>query len=268
MKRALIVVGKAPQAGNTKTRLVPPLSAEQAASLYRGFLLDAVHLGLSLKWERVTVVHPRGAAAILQTLLPSEVSLLEQRGSGLGEALAFAFQRHFCQGFDRVVLIGSDNPTLPAEPICEALAALDDGRDLCIGPCLDGGYYLLGMRAPWLGVFDDIEWSTSRVYGQTLRRARRVGLRVHAVRKWYDVDLPRDLDRVRRELRDRPDIALHTRAALDELESQVGGTSTVGARPDRSAYTRAMRSAAERPLPGRASITTEPPNPPPVIRAP
>src|SRR5437879_2224411 len=112
VRRALIVVGKPPVAGRTKTRLVPPLTAEQAAALYRGFLLDAISLGLSLEWERVTLIHPGDRGEVLQKLVPANVHLLAQRGEGLGAALAFAFEHHFAEGFNSAVLLGSDNPTL------------------------------------------------------------------------------------------------------------------------------------------------------------
>lgn len=266
MRRALIVVGKAPVAGRAKTRLVPPLTFEVAAALYRGFLLDTVALGLSLGWERVSVVHPRGAGPTLRELLADEVHLLEQRNDGLGAALAYAFQRHLEEGFDRVVLIGSDNPTLPAQQIQQACEALDT-RDLAVGPCIDGGYYLIGMGRPHLGVFQRIEWSTSRVYAQTLERASELCLSVKPVREWYDVDEPADLDRLRLELSSRPpSVAPQTRAILELV--YPGGTSTEGVRPERDAYTRASRSATSGPRPPRARTTTEPPKPPPVMRAP
>jgi rSAM/selenodomain-associated transferase 1 len=217
MRRALLIVGKAPVPGRTKTRLVPPLSSEEAAELYRGFLLDSVSLGLDLGWERVSVVHPAGARQILADVLPSRVTLVEQSGHGLGDALSSAFERHLAAGFDRVVLIGSDNPTLPREPIRAACAALDE-HDLSIGPTLDGGYYLIGMRAPHLGVFENVEWSTPRVYAQTVARAMQLGLRVHAVPAWYDVDEPQDLEQLRHDLLSLPpDVAPNTRAALDGL---------------------------------------------------
>jgi rSAM/selenodomain-associated transferase 1 len=217
MRRALLIVGKAPVPGRTKTRLVPPLSPEEAAALYRGFLLDCVDLGLELGWEQVSVIHPGGAGQPLAALLPSGVTLVQQSGHGLGDALSSAFERHFGEGFQRVVLIGSDNPTLPVEPIRAACAALDED-DLSIGPTVDGGYYLIGMRAAHLGVFSQIEWSTPRVFGQTLARAIALGLRVHTVQEWYDVDEPPDLQRLRTDLlRLLPGVAPNTRAALDRL---------------------------------------------------
>jgi rSAM/selenodomain-associated transferase 1 len=242
MRRALLIVGKPPEPGQTKTRLVPPLSAEDAAALYRGFLLDCVALGLDLGWEQVTVVHPTAGRQALAALLPAQVRLLEQRGQGLADALPYAFATHLAEGFSRVVLIGSDNPTLPPGLIERACVALD-AHDVCIGPSVDGGYYLIGLREPHLGVFDTIEWSTSRVYGQTLARAERLGLRVHRLPAWYDVDEPPDLERLERELATSADtVAPYTRAALEHLSRKrysgaliSGGTSSVGVRPERSA---------------------------------
>jgi uncharacterized protein len=217
MPRALVIVGKAPQAGLTKTRLVPLLSAVDAAELYRGFLLDAVELGLELGWERVSVIHPRGSREGLRQLLPAEVHLLEQRRDGLGDALSYAFERHLAEEFDRVVLIGSDNPSLPRGPIEQACEALDE-HDLTIGPTTDGGYYLIGMRALHPSLFEDISWSTPRVYAQTLAQAKRLALRVRAVAEWYDVDEACDLERLEADLLISPaTVAPNTRAALARL---------------------------------------------------
>jgi uncharacterized protein len=221
MRRALVIVGKAPTPGYTKTRLIPLYSPDETAALYRGFLLDSVDTGLGLQWERVTVVHPRGSGQALAEMLPSSVHLLEQRGNGLGEALPYAFASHFAAGFDRVVLVGSDNPTLPTELIEDAADALVED-DVSIGPCADGGYYLIGLRHPHLGLFEAIDWSTSRVYHQTLARARRLRLRVHVVQEWYDVDEPADLEHLQRELRGLPEhVAPNTRAALEHLAPSV-----------------------------------------------
>src|SRR5579859_809012 len=217
MRRALLIVAKAPAPGRTKTRLVPPLSAADAALLYRGFLLDGVTTALELGWECVSVVHPAGHRQLLADFLPAQVRLVEQSGYGLGDALSSAFDRHLAEGFVRVVLISSDNPTLPIESIRSACAALGD-HDLTIGPTADGGYYLLGLRAAQPRVFENIDWSTPRVYAQTLAHAAQLGLRVHAVPEWYDVDEPADLDRLRLDLRTLPhDVASATRAALERI---------------------------------------------------
>src|SRR5215216_4982775 len=143
MRRACVIVGKAPVPGRAKTRLVPPLTNDDAAALYGAFLLDTVAVASELGWERLSVVHPRGSRASLAALLPQSVYLYEQPGDDLCDALSSAFAQHLANGFERVVLIGSDSPTLPASAIEDACAALDES-DLSIGPSVDGGYYLIG----------------------------------------------------------------------------------------------------------------------------
>ncbi len=210
VRRALVVVAKAPRAGQTKTRLAPPLTLDSAADLYRAFLLDTLSMACALEWERIALIHPRGDGPGLQPLARG-IDLVEQPGHGIGDALRFAFEHHFSLGFERVVLIGSDNPTLSAEP----LIAAERADDVAIGPTRDGGYYLIGMRQPHLGLFSGIDWSTSRVYAQTLQRARELGLRVESVQEWYDVDERADLDHLVTDLRTLPPtVALNTRDVL------------------------------------------------------
>jgi len=215
MRRACVVVAKAPQAGYAKTRLVPPLSPEGAARLYAGFLLDAADVALALAWERVSVIHPVGSRDALAALLPDGLELVEQPARGLQAALSHAFESHLALGFDRVVLIGSDNPTLTCEPIVKACHALDRA-DVVIGPSVDGGYYLLGMKRLHPELFQGIEWSTPRVCAQTVAAARRAGLDVARVAEWFDVDEAADLARLESELASSPpDVAPHTRRALE-----------------------------------------------------
>ena len=219
MRRALVVVGKAPQPGATKTRLCPPLLPAQAARLYEAFLRDALETGQSLGWDRVTLIYPptTGARAILTRIVPAHVHLHAQDGRGLGEALSGAFVHHASNGFDRVVLIGSDNPTLPAALIKGASDALDV-HDVVIGPAADGGYYLIGMDRPLPVLFDRITWSTSLVYNETIERAHENGLSVASLPEWYDVDTFEDLARLRAEL-DELDVTVApaTRLELDVL---------------------------------------------------
>jgi rSAM/selenodomain-associated transferase 1 len=219
--RALVVVGKAPEAGRTKTRLSPPLSPAQAADLSGAFLQDTIALAAASAWDRVSVVYPAsaGAEAVLRALLPPSVHLAAQRGDGLGAALADAFQSHLDAGLGRVVLIGSDNPTLPPSLLAEADRALDE-HDLVLGPSADGGYYLIGMDRPYPGLFEGITWSTSVVYQQTLARAEALGLHVASIQEWYDVDTAADLDQLKDELgRASPGVAPATRAVLARFEA-------------------------------------------------
>jgi rSAM/selenodomain-associated transferase 1 len=229
-RRAVIIVGKLPQPGRTKTRLSPPLSLEQAAALYKAFLLDTTAIALSLHWERVTLVHPDepGVCHALGTLVPPAVTLEPQRGAGLGAALAGAFESHIQAGFDHVVLIGSDTPTLPASFLDDAYAALDR-CEVVLGPSRDGGYYLLAMRRLHPTLFEDISWSTELVRDQTLERAEASGLRVQLLPPWYDVDTPQDLADLRRDLLRLPtSIAPHTRGHLSTLQCDAALASSFG----------------------------------------
>jgi rSAM/selenodomain-associated transferase 1 len=219
--RALVVVGKAPAAGRTKTRLSPPLSPAQAADLSGAFLHDTIALAATAAWDRVSVVYPStpDAERVLRAMLPPDVRLEAQRGDGLGAALADAFRSHLDAGFGRVVLIGSDNPTLPTSLLADADRALDT-HDLVVGPSADGGYYLIGMDRPHLGVFEGITWSTAVVCQQTLERASALCLRAATIQTWYDVDTAADLARLREELGGLPpSVAPATRAVLALLDA-------------------------------------------------
>lgn len=223
MKRSLVVIGKAPEAGRTKTRLTPPLTPEEAAGLYEAFLVDCVELGFQLDWERVSVVYAptAGARAALSRLLPRGTRLIAQPGTGLQAALSGAFEREIATGFDRVVLIGSDNPSLPKTIIEEASIRLDD-CDVVIGPSTDGGYYLIAMSALHPGLFERITWSTDVVYGETLERAAALGLDVFTLPAWYDVDTVEGLRQLAFDLEGLPvEIAPQTRLRMRGIQPKI-----------------------------------------------
>src|SRR5690349_2807544 len=216
LRRALVVVGKSPEPGVTKTRLSPPLTPAQAADLYAAFLADSVDLAIRARWERLSVIYPPrpGAEAALRALLPATVRLVAQPGNGLRDALTQAFERDLRAGFDQVVLIGSDNPSMPPDVLEQASEDLR-ANDVAIGPSEDGGYYLIGMKAAHPGLFERITWSTDVVFGQTLERAAELDLTVATLPTWYDVDTVEDLRRLDADLaRLAGDVAPRTRAAL------------------------------------------------------
>ena len=176
-------------------------------------------MALGVGCERVSLVYPPGPGAEqdLAAVLPRGVCLRAQRCGGLGAALADAFRSHMAEGFERVVLIGSDNPTLPPEIVRAAFDGLDR-YELVIGPSADGGYYLVGMRRPYLDIFEGITWSTEVVYQQTLERAAHLDLRVVSLPEWYDVDTAADLARLRDDLATLPPSAAPaTRSVLAEV---------------------------------------------------
>ena len=222
---AVVVIAKTPRAGHSKTRLCPPLSPSRAADLARAFLQDTLETAQALPGAAVTVFHPGydSDAGLLRHIAPPGVGLMAQRSQGLGPGLAEAAARHFAIGAGSVLLMDSDSPTLPPRYLEQARAALAR-CDVVIGPCDDGGYYLLGLRAPQPNLFEGISWSTSLVVAETLARAAALGLRVHELPGWYDVDDGRALARLSAELRSVAGHARHTRACLAASAVVEGGS--------------------------------------------
>lgn len=207
---ALAIFAKAPVAGQVKTRLCPPLTPEQAVELYRCFLLDILENVSVLQGVGVFLAFtPAGAEAVFHPFLsfdqaqdrPQEIKLIPQRGDSLGERMANTLADLLAGGFERVVIIGSDLPTLPVSHLREAFRLLhDEDTDVALGPSEDGGYYLIGARTLYPLLFEGVAWSTPAVLSQTCTRAESLGLRVAFVPPWYDVDTRDDLRRLAAEI--------------------------------------------------------------------
>jgi len=194
LKRALAVFTKVPIAGLAKTRLAPALTLEGAAALYRGFLLDTVDLASRVSRCEVIIVYtPQEASQVLREIVKKPVELMPQSSGDLGNRMSSAFKELFARGYESAVVIGADLPTLPVSHLRAAFAALER-RPVVLGPSLDGGYYLIGLRAPQPELFEGIAWSTNQVLGQTIDRINQLGLGVEGLEPWYDVDTVDDLD--------------------------------------------------------------------------
>ncbi len=206
---ALAIVCKAPVAGQAKTRLSPPLSPEAAASLSRCFIADVAATVQRVSdvdlCRPVAVFTPADAVADFDAVLPPGFVMLAQRGTDLGARLRNATSDLFADGCSALCLINADGPTLPPSLLGAAVAALRQaGNGIVIGPAIDGGYYLLGLRRAHRDVvpalLDGISWSTSQVLTQTLARAASLGLPVTMLPLWYDVDDHAALSLLRQEL--------------------------------------------------------------------
>jgi rSAM/selenodomain-associated transferase 1 len=213
-EETLLIMARRPQAGAVKTRLSPPLSPQQAAELYAACLADTLALAESFPAVgRVIAVHPPEAQAEFARLAPDWVRLA-QHGAGLGERMRHALAAVFAAGAQRVALIGSDTPHLPAGALAAAFAALREGADMALGPAEDGGYYLIGLRQPHPELFE-IEMGTPQVGAQTRARAAQQGLRVAQLPVNFDLDTAADLERLRARLAADPSLpACRTRAWL------------------------------------------------------
>lgn len=199
---ACIVMVKAPRAGAVKTRLVPPLSGAQAAAVAACFARDVVEGLRRLVPDLIVAYAPPGGRAPLEALLPQGGLLwLEQRGADLGARLEAATAHAFALGFGPVVVTGTDSPTLPAAFVGRAVAALAAAQsEVVLGPTEDGGYYLVGLRQPAAGLFQNVAWSTPQAFRQTAANAARLDLRALELPAWYDVDTFPDLLRLRDEI--------------------------------------------------------------------
>src|SRR6266705_575648 len=224
---ALAVMTKAPRAGQVKTRLVPPLTPEEAAQLNVCFLRDtaaAIAKACGTTARGIGVYTPIGAEAAYLNILPRKFELVPQRGDGFGERLAFAAADLFKCGFTSVCLIDSDSPTVPGDVYRKAVDLLSKPGDrVVLGPSDDGGYYLIGLKRNYPELFERIDWSTERVIEQTRQRARELNLEVELLPTGYDVDDATTLRRLCDELlsgKITNDIAPDTQKFLATLTAQ------------------------------------------------
>jgi uncharacterized protein len=199
----LLVVAKQPIPGQTKTRLCPPLTPTQAAELYECFLRDTLDLLRIIPDVRRRVGYlPAGSQDYFRRLAP-DLELEPQRGESLGERLDHLLKqaledRSPGDGPHRAVVIGSDSPTLPATYLSQAFERLVQA-DVVLGPTIDGGYYLIGVKQPQPHLLRQVQMSTPHVLSDTLALARAGGLSVALLPAWYDVDTPDDLHRLVRQ---------------------------------------------------------------------
>ena len=202
---AFALMAKAPRVGSVKTRLVPPLTLAEAAELSRCFIRDMAasisRVGQDWNIAGGVAFTPAEDAAAFDGLLPAGFQLVPQRGADLGERLLHATEDLLGAGFASVCLINADSPNLPEARLTETAALLErPGDRVVLGEADDGGYYLIGLKHAHRHMFERIEWSTARVFRQSLERAAEIGLEVARLTPWYDIDDAASLSRLHREL--------------------------------------------------------------------
>jgi rSAM/selenodomain-associated transferase 1 len=230
-------MAKASTPGRAKTRLVPPLSFDEAAALNTAFLQDvADNVLLAARYAApaadiagYAAYGPPGSEDFFRGTLPGAVGLIGAWVPNFGDCLHQTIRDLLGRGHGSAVVLNSDSPTLPTALLIETAAVLAQPGDRAVlGPSSDGGYYLLGLKVAHRRMFEDIAWSTERVAAQTLQRAREIGLEVHSLPVWYDVDDIEGLRRLRAELSgDDPDrrrgrahpphYAVHTARLMNRL---------------------------------------------------
>jgi glycosyltransferase A (GT-A) superfamily protein (DUF2064 family) len=225
---AIGVMAKAPQAGRSKTRLCPPLTLTQAAEMSAGFLRDTTE-NMTVAARNAPIAPyaayaPLGTESLLRTCLAEGTELLLADGSppmpdgvsGFGRCLLHAVQGMLAAGHTAACVLSSDSPTIPTAFLVRAATLLlEPGDRAVLGPADDGGYYVLGLKAPHAALFRDIAWSTDSVAETTRMRAREIGLDLVELPAWYDVDDAASLGVLLRESEGYA--APATRAAIDRL---------------------------------------------------
>jgi rSAM/selenodomain-associated transferase 1 len=250
-------MAKASAPGRTKTRLVPPLTFDEAASLNTAFLQDvadnvlsaARHAAPDAGIAAYAAYGPLGSKDFFRLVLPKAIGLIGAWRPNFGDCLLHTIQEILARGHGSAVVLNSDSPTLPTALLIETAAVLAQPGDRAVlGPSNDGGYYLLGLKIAHRRMFEDIAWSSERVAEQTLQRAHEIGLEVHRLPMWYDVDDVGGLCRLYGELcgedfsrglnTHRPHYAVQTAKLIGELwrERDFGG------RGDRSMQVEEVRA--------------------------
>lgn len=233
---AVAIVCKTPMPGRSKTRLSPPLLPEECATISACFIQDLSRtIGVLVSDCDVTgyaLYTPRGSETALRRLLPERFEIAPQSEGQLGSRLLSGTIDLLSANHSGVILVGSDSPTLPLSILRAAVDAIRRDDCVALSPALDGGYTLIGLSRPHARLFEDIPWSSDRVYDVTLQRAREISLPVVNVLGWYDVDDSASLRMLEDEFAGRPP-AFATVAGAEApmtrrfLQARTSATTTI-----------------------------------------
>ncbi len=239
MRQSFICIfAKYPSTGSVKTRMVPPLTLAQATKLYGSFLEDTIEMinefeidfqdsstdrpgqGFPQKIRKMIFFDPSNQRKYFQELVSGEWGLNVQKGKDLGERLTNAF-RTYCKTDAPVIIIGSDSPTLPVGYLMDAVRLLVK-TELVIGPAVDGGFYLVGIKGSdtekiFPALFLGVSWSTSKVLSELKSNINNMGIGVKFLPEWYDIDDQSGLKKLSSTLMTRPDSYCKNIRKLDFL---------------------------------------------------
>ena len=192
-------MAKAPVPGTVKTRLVPPLTEEQAAELYGALLLDQLeHLSVFDDANLYIAFAPDEAAELIKSLAPGGFHCFPQRGADLGARMHEVFAELRRRGHRNSVIIGGDLPPVPLDTLRQAFAQLaPTEKRVILGPSRDGGYYLIGMNQSAPEIFSGMTWSHDRVLAQTTEKLADMGIAFGLLPAWFDIDTIADIERLR-----------------------------------------------------------------------
>lgn len=218
MSRALIVFAKEPAPGTVKTRLRRCFSDRALVRLYKAFVKDTLAIAKGARNTKKYLAFSSAGAPRFLRSVSDGFELIEQKGRALGDRMHNAFTYARENKSEKTVIIGTDSPTLPARVIAKAFRALNR-KDIILGPSVDGGYYLIGMKEPHPEIFKGVRWSSASVLKRTLANARTLGASTSLLEQWYDVDDRKGLSRLRNDLKTDKgkSFAKHTRMVLKNI---------------------------------------------------
>ena len=191
-KNALILFAKSPRLGGVKTRISTSLGKEKALAIYEQLLKLNCDLCSSFNgskyifWDQI----PEGAWSEMR----QNFKFVLQLGTDLGKKMENAFSHLFKQGYQKIILIGTDCPYLSMEDLERAFAVLSK-QELVLGPAEDGGYYMIGMKSLHPSLFEGISWSTSKVLAQTIHKLETRGVSFELLPTYSDIDTEKDYQR-------------------------------------------------------------------------
>ena len=227
MKRILVLFAKPPMAGVAKTRLAEALGVEGAAAIAAALLEDTLTLCENVRFEDggkpdLVIAYSEGKEFFEEAVdcrpAYDRWKLLLQGKGNLGERLDKALADIAPEEADQTIFVGMDSPHLPPERVAEGFARLGEARAV-LGPCDDGGYYLVGVKGRWpIGILAPVRWSTNEAMADTVKAFEQAGMDVASLEPWYDIDDLAGLGRLATDLKEMPPTALSmTRVALKEL---------------------------------------------------
>lgn len=217
-------MAKAPVAGQVKTRLCPPLTPDEAASLHGSLVLDILERCQTLKeYDRILAGTPSRHHPFFRAVEARfHIPVWDQTGEDLGARMASVFKTAFDGPYRSVMVIGTDIPGMNPSLLISAEKSLRN-HDIVLGPAKDGGYYLLGLRSPLPVLFEDMPWSTDQILALTKQKIQALGLSLAVLPELRDLDTVEDLHMFIQDAKDRQNqiVSSRTKNVLQELARRL-----------------------------------------------
>lgn len=241
----IAIFSKKPKQGKTKTRLVPPLTSNEAKELSEAFLKDTMKLIDNLDFidQKIIYFYPPFSFEYFKAITYGTISPLKtnsphlspwlirtQQGKNLGERLLRAISEELKDyrkksdshnKIDKFIVIGSDSPTIPEKYIREAFLILEN-EDIVLGPAEDGGFYIIGVKKSWPGIFKSVRWSSNDTLKDIILNLEKLSLKFKLLPEWYDVDEITDISKLSKDIKTMPNFYCdNTRTLLNKLERKL-----------------------------------------------